>query len=54
MTYLVELYFSGGLRVDEVTAFIKETLIGLPINISFLNNLTRDKSRGAISIAESI
>ncbi len=54
ITNLVELYISGELQVDEVIALIKETLIGLPINISFLNNLIRDKSRGATSIAESI
>jgi hypothetical protein len=54
ITNLVELYISGELQVDEVIALIKETLIGLPINMSFLNNLIRDKSRGATSIAESI
>lgn len=54
ITALVELYISGELQADEVVVLIKETLIGLTINMAFLDDLIRDKSRGATSIAESI
>lgn len=54
ITKLVELYIVGGFQLTEVIALIKETLIGLSMDIQLLSVLITDKSRDVASISKSI